>query len=93
MIPLTLQMKRIHITKRDLFYTDVKLFVNQMDSDGVLDDVATMIGCTRSNLHVVASGGCVALILFLAVLRATFHFVISLSQAVLIGHIYFRCNR
>ena len=48
-------VKRIHITKRDLFYTDVKLFVNQMDSDGVLDDVATMIGCTRSNLHVVAS--------------------------------------
>ena len=48
-------MKRIHITKRDLFYTDVKLFVDQSESDGVLDDVATMIGCTRSNLHVVAS--------------------------------------
>mmetsp|Transcript_835 Transcript_835/g.2397 ORF Transcript_835/g.2397 Transcript_835/m.2397 type:complete len:449 (-) Transcript_835:909-2255(-) len=47
--------KRIHITKRDLFYTDVKLFVDQAESDGVLDDVATMIGCTRSNLHVVAS--------------------------------------
>jgi DNA topoisomerase VI subunit A len=47
--------KRIHITKRDLFYTDVKLFVDQTDSDAVLDDVATMIGCTRSNLHVVAS--------------------------------------
>ncbi len=47
--------KRIHITKRDLFYTDVKLFVDQSESDGVLDDVATMIGCTRSNLHVVAS--------------------------------------
>jgi meiotic recombination protein SPO11 len=47
--------KEIHITKRDLFYTDVKLFVDQSDSDGVLDDVATMIGCTRSNLHVVAS--------------------------------------
>jgi meiotic recombination protein SPO11 len=41
-------MKRIHITKRDLFYTDVKLFVDQAESDGVLDDVATMIGCTRS---------------------------------------------
>jgi meiotic recombination protein SPO11 len=40
--------KRIHITKRDLFYTDVKLFVDQAESDGVLDDVATMIGCTRS---------------------------------------------
>jgi len=48
-------LKRIHITKRDLFYTDVKLFVDQSDSDGVLDDVACMIGCTRSNLHVVAS--------------------------------------
>ena len=47
--------KRIHITKRDLFYTDVKLFVDQAESDGVLDDVATMIGCTRSDLHVVAS--------------------------------------
>lgn len=47
--------KRIHITKRDLFYTDVKLFVDQAESDGVLDDVATMVGCTRSNLHVVAS--------------------------------------
>lgn len=47
--------KRIHITKRDLFYTDVKLFVDQSESDVVLDDVATMIGCTRSNLHVVAS--------------------------------------
>lgn len=47
--------KRIHITKRDLFYTDVKLFVDQAESDGVLDDIATMVGCTRSNLHVVAS--------------------------------------
>lgn len=48
-------LKNIHITKRDLFYTDVKLFVDQAESDGVLDDVATMVGCTRSNLHVVAS--------------------------------------
>lgn len=48
-------VKEIHITKRDLFYTDVKLFVDQAESDGVLDDVACMIGCTRSNLHVVAS--------------------------------------
>ena len=47
--------KDIHITKRDLFYTDVKLFVDQTDSDGMLDDVATMVGCTRSNLHLVAS--------------------------------------
>ena len=33
----------------------MKLFVDQSESDGVFDDVATMIGCTRSNLHVVAS--------------------------------------
>ena len=47
--------KGIHITKRDLFYTDVKLFVKQSESDGVLDDISTMVGCTRSNLNVVAS--------------------------------------
>lgn len=41
-------VRRIHITKRDLFYTDVKLFVDQSESDGVLDDIATMVGCTRS---------------------------------------------
>lgn len=47
--------KRIHITKRDLFYTDVKLFEKQTESDNVLDDVACMIGCTRTSLNVVAS--------------------------------------
>uniref|UniRef100_A0A7S3LSR4 DNA topoisomerase (ATP-hydrolyzing) n=1 Tax=Aplanochytrium stocchinoi TaxID=215587 RepID=A0A7S3LSR4_9STRA len=47
--------KNIHITKRDLFYTDVKLFVDQAASDGVLDDVACMLGCTRTSLNVVAS--------------------------------------
>ena len=47
--------KGIHITKRDLFYTDVKLFKDQGESDAVLDDVACMAGCTRTSLHVVAS--------------------------------------
>lgn len=47
--------KRIHVTKRDLFYTDVKLFIKQDESDNVLDDLATMVGCTRSSLNVVAS--------------------------------------
>ena len=36
--------KGIHITKRDLFYTDVKLFKDQSESDAVLDDVACMVG-------------------------------------------------
>mmetsp|Transcript_7513 Transcript_7513/g.22212 ORF Transcript_7513/g.22212 Transcript_7513/m.22212 type:complete len:417 (-) Transcript_7513:1719-2969(-) len=48
-------VKRIHVTKRDLFYTDVKLFEEQNNSDSVLDDVACMLSCTRSSLHVVAS--------------------------------------
>jgi meiotic recombination protein SPO11 len=47
--------KRIHVTKRDLFYTDVKLFEDQSQSDAVLDDLSCMLGCTRSSLHVVAS--------------------------------------
>lgn len=47
--------KGIHITKRDLFYTDVKLFQQQGDSDRVLDDVACLVGCTRNSLNVVAS--------------------------------------
>eukprot|EP00242_Pyramimonas_sp_CCMP2087_P018314 CAMPEP_0198200962 /NCGR_PEP_ID=MMETSP1445-20131203/3825_1 /TAXON_ID=36898 /ORGANISM="Pyramimonas sp., Strain CCMP2087" /LENGTH=424 /DNA_ID=CAMNT_0043871135 /DNA_START=204 /DNA_END=1474 /DNA_ORIENTATION=+ len=47
--------KGIHVTKRDLFYTDVKLFKDQKDSDGVLDDISCMLGCTRNSLHVVAS--------------------------------------
>lgn len=47
--------KEIHITKRDLFYTDVKLFKDQGDSDKVLEDVATMLGATRTSLNVIAS--------------------------------------
>jgi meiotic recombination protein SPO11 len=47
--------KEIHVTKRDLFYTDVNLFEDQSQSDTVLDDVSCMLGCTRSSLHVVAS--------------------------------------
>jgi len=50
-----LLQKRIHTSKRDIFYTDVKLFRDQRDSDAVLDDCATMLGCTRSSLNVVAS--------------------------------------
>ena len=47
--------KGIHVTKRDMFYSDVNLFKDQRDSDTMLDDVAVMLGCTRSSLNVVAS--------------------------------------
>jgi meiotic recombination protein SPO11 len=33
----------------------VKLFTKQEESDGVLDDVACLVGCTRNSLNVVAS--------------------------------------
>ncbi len=75
---LELCSKQIHVTKRDLLYTDVKLFKQQGapaaapparpppardheiaaasgESDDVLDDVACMVGCTRSSLNVVAA--------------------------------------
>ncbi|KAF8396648.1 hypothetical protein HHK36_018272 [Tetracentron sinense] len=48
-------IKKIHVTKRDLFYTDVKLFQDQTQSDAVLDDVSCILGCTRSSLNVVAA--------------------------------------
>ena len=51
-------ISRIHVTKRDLFYTDVKLFQQQGQSDDVLDDVACMIGCTRTSLNGISSPGC-----------------------------------
>ena len=54
-IILELCAKGIHVTKRDLFYTDVKLFKQQTESDDVLDDAACMIGCPRSCLNVVAA--------------------------------------
>lgn len=48
-------VKGIHVTKRDLFYTDVKLFEKQGASDVVLEEMSCMVGCTRSSLHVMAS--------------------------------------
>ena len=45
----------ITATKRDLFYSDVKLFRKQDESDHALEDVTCMLGCTRCSLHVVAS--------------------------------------
>lgn len=48
-------LRGIHTTKRDIFYMDCKLFKGQSESDAVLDDIACMVGCTRSSLGVVAS--------------------------------------
>ncbi len=56
-----LLIKDIHATKREIFYTDVKLFLDQKNSDKSIEDVATMLFATRNSTHVVAApkGTCV----------------------------------
>ncbi len=53
--------KNIHATKREIFYTDVKLFGDQKSSDKSIEDAATMLYTTRNSTHVVASakGSCI----------------------------------
>lgn len=56
-----LLIKDIHATKREIFYTDVKLFTDQKNSDKSIEDVATMLYTTRTATHIVAApkGTCV----------------------------------
>jgi meiotic recombination protein SPO11 len=56
-----LLVKDIHATKREIFYTDVKLFADQKNSDKSIEDVATMLYTTRNATHIVAApkGTCV----------------------------------
>jgi len=56
-----LLVKDIHATKREIFYTDVKLFTEQKNSDKSIEDVAAMLYTTRNSTHIVASakGVCV----------------------------------
>lgn len=53
--------KDLHATKREIFYTDVKLFGEQKNSDKSIEDIATMLYTTRNSTHVVASakGSCI----------------------------------
>ena len=56
-----LLVKDIHATKREVFYTDVKLFTEQKTSDKSIEDAATMLYTTRNSTHIVAApkGTCV----------------------------------
>ena len=56
-----LLVKDIHATKREIFYTDVKLFTDQKHSDKSIEDVASMLYTTRNSTHIVAApkGTCV----------------------------------
>lgn len=48
-------LKNIHVTKRDLFYPDIKLFRDQLQSDAEFGDVSCMLRCTRLNIKVVTA--------------------------------------
>jgi len=56
-----LLVKDIHATKREIYYTDVKLFADQKNSDKSIEDAATMLYTTRNATHIVAApkGTCV----------------------------------
>lgn len=46
----------IHVTKRDLYYENVKLFNrNQGTSDALIEDLGAMLGVTRNSLNINAS--------------------------------------
>jgi meiotic recombination protein SPO11 len=56
-----LLVKDIHATKREIYYSDVKLFADQKNSDKSIEDLATMLYTTRNSTHIVAApkGTCV----------------------------------
>jgi meiotic recombination protein SPO11 len=45
----------IHVTKRDLFYTDVNAFETQGTSDNLIDDLSALLSVTRPSLNVSAA--------------------------------------
>ncbi len=50
-----LLQKKIHATKREIFYNDVKLFKEQSNSDNCIEDLSTMLHTIRNSTNVVAS--------------------------------------
>ncbi|GAB4304962.1 MAG: DNA topoisomerase IV subunit A [Promethearchaeota archaeon] len=53
--------KKLHATKREVFYTDVKLFQDQSNSDACIEDASALLRTTRNSTHIVASarGSCI----------------------------------
>ena len=50
-----LLLENIHVTKRDLYYTDVPLFENQNRTDEAIENLAVLLQIPRNSLHIVAS--------------------------------------
>lgn len=51
----TLVERDIHATKREIFYNDVNLFKDQINSDKIIDDIPPLLNTTRDSTHIVAS--------------------------------------
>ncbi|MBN2152400.1 MAG: hypothetical protein JW839_13190 [Candidatus Lokiarchaeota archaeon] len=47
--------KRIHATKREVFYNDVNLFKEQVNSDNCIEDLSTVLNTIRNSTNIVAS--------------------------------------
>ncbi|MHA1371068.1 MAG: hypothetical protein ACTSRA_15310 [Promethearchaeota archaeon] len=56
-----LLQKRMHATKREIFYTDVNLFKQQGNSDNCLEDLSTLLHTIRNSTNVVADARGVAM--------------------------------
>lgn len=54
-IVLKLVVKKIHVTKRDLYYTYPDLFSNQKISDEGIENLASFLQVPRNKLQIVAS--------------------------------------
>ncbi|MHA1683714.1 MAG: hypothetical protein ACTSUE_22440 [Promethearchaeota archaeon] len=50
-----LLQKRMHATKREIFYSDVNLFKQQTNSDNSIEDLSTVLHTIRNSTNVVAS--------------------------------------
>ncbi|MHA1793506.1 MAG: hypothetical protein ACTSVI_12720 [Promethearchaeota archaeon] len=50
-----LLQKRMHATKREIFYADVNLFKQQSNSDNCIEDLSTLLHTIRNSTNVVAS--------------------------------------
>lgn len=50
-----LLIENIHLTKRDLYYSDVNFFKSQKRTDLILDNLACMLSIPRDSLHIVAT--------------------------------------
>ncbi len=50
-----LLQKHIHATKREVFYNDVNLFKEQVNSDNSIEDLSTVLNTIRNSTNIVAS--------------------------------------